>query len=97
MDIYFNMFSPLTKDGILSNLYGQSIVTEKFNKLNYLNPKFAVSMGSDGIATCGKCGKKYDLNNGGIIQNGKEGDVGLEKYLATTTGPYGYLFAGTKR
>ena len=64
---------------------------------NYLNPKFAVSMGSDGIATCGKCGKKYDLNNGGIIQNGQEGDVGLEKYLATTTGPYGYLFAGTKR
>ena len=64
---------------------------------NTLNPKFAVSVGSDGIAKCSKCGKKYDLNNGGIIQNGEEGDVGLQKYLATTTGPLGYVFVGTKR
>ena len=64
---------------------------------NYLNPKFPLSMSSSGIASCGKCGKKYDLNNGGLIQNGEEGDVGLQKYLATTTGPYGFLSVGTKR
>ncbi len=64
---------------------------------NYLNPKFPLSMNTNGIATCSKCGKKYDMNNGGLIQNGEEGDVNLEKYLASTTGPLGYLTAGTKR
>ena len=58
---------------------------------NTLNPKFAVSMNTNGIATCPKCGKKYDLNNSGIVQNGEEGDTGLEKYVATTTGPYGFV------
>lgn len=64
---------------------------------NYLNPKYPLSMSTSGIATCGKCGKKYDMNNGGIIQNGEEGDVGLEKYLAMATEPLGYLSVGTKR
>ena len=64
---------------------------------NYLNPKFPLSMSSSGTATCSKCGKKYDMNNGGIIQNGEQGDVGLEKYLATTTGPLEHLSVGTKR
>ena len=64
---------------------------------NYLNPKFQLSMSTSGIATCGTCGKKYDMNNNGIIQNGEEGDVGLQKYLATTTGPNGFLSVGTKR
>lgn len=64
---------------------------------NYLNPKFPLSMSNSGIATCGKCGKKYDLNNSGIVQNGEEGDKGLEKYLASTTGPLGFLSVGTKR
>ena len=64
---------------------------------NYLNPKYPLSMSTSGIATCGKCGRKYDMNNGGIVQNGEEGDVGLEKYLASTTGPLGRLSAGTKR
>ncbi len=64
---------------------------------NYLNPKFPLSMSTSGIATCGKCDKKYDLNNGGIIQNGEQGDVGLEKYLASTTGALGYISVGTKR
>lgn len=58
---------------------------------NYLNPKFSVSMSESGIATCPKCGKRYDLNNGGIVQNGEEGDTGLLKYVATTTGPYGVV------
>ena len=64
---------------------------------NYLNPKFHLSMSSNGIATCPKCKKTYDMNNGGIIQNGEEGDVGLEKYLASTTGPFGFISVGTKR
>ena len=64
---------------------------------NTINPKYPVSMSTSGIASCGVCGKKYDLNNGGIIQNGEEGDVGLQKYLATTTGPNGFLSVGTKR
>ena len=64
---------------------------------NYLNPKFPLSMTTSGIASCGKCGKKYDMNNGGIVQNGDEGDVGLEKYLSSTTGPLGRLSTGTKR
>ena len=46
---------------------------------NTINPKFPVSMSTSGIATCGKCGKKYDLNNGGIIQNGEEGTRGQPK------------------
>ena len=64
---------------------------------NTLNPKYPVTMSSSGIATCSKCGKKYDLNNGGIVQNGEEGDTGLERYLASTTGTFGYITVGTKR
>ena len=64
---------------------------------NTINPRYPVSMSTSGIATCGKCGKKYDLNNGGLCQNGEEGDVGLQKYLASTTGPNGFLSVGTKR
>ena len=64
---------------------------------NTINPRFPVSMSPSGIASCGVCGKKYDLNNGGLVQNGEAGDVGLQKYLATTTGPHGFLSVGTKR
>ena len=48
-------------------------------------------MQNSGIAVCGTCGKMYDMNNQGIIQNGEEGDVNLIRYVATTTGPMGYL------
>ena len=58
---------------------------------NTLSPNYGVSMSDKGIATCGKCGRKYDLNSGGILQNGKEGDTGLEKYAASTSEPYGHL------
>ena len=58
---------------------------------NTLSPNYGVSMSDRGIATCGKCGRKYDMNNGGIVQNGQEGDTGLEKYAASTTGPFGHL------
>ena len=58
---------------------------------NTLSPNYGISMNDHGIATCGKCGRKYDLNNGGLLQNGQAGDTGLEKYAASTTGPYGLL------
>ena len=58
---------------------------------NTANPNFRVTMESSGIATCSKCGKKYDMNNGGIILNGEEGDRGLDKYVASTTGPFGVV------
>ena len=58
---------------------------------NTLSPNFGVSMSDKGIATCGKCGRKYDMNNGGILQNGQKGDTGLEKYAASTFGPFEQL------
>ena len=64
---------------------------------NTINPRFVVSMDASGIATCAKCGKRYDMNNGGLILNAEENDKGLEKYGATTTGPYGYITVHTKR
>jgi len=61
------------------------------NENNTINPNYRVTMDSKGIATCSHCGKTYDLNNGGIITNAAEGDTGLEKYVAFTTDPYGYI------
>ena len=34
---------------------------------NYINPTFYIRMAATGIATCSKCGRKYDLNNNGIL------------------------------
>ena len=58
---------------------------------NTISPNYGVSMDDKGLATCGKCGRRYDLNNGGLLQNGQEGDTGLEKYAASTSGPFGHL------
>jgi len=58
---------------------------------NTISPNYGVSMDDRGIATCKKCGRQYDLNNGGVLQNGQEGDTGLEKYAASTSGPFGLL------
>ncbi|MBR4921333.1 MAG: hypothetical protein IKZ62_08465 [Prevotella sp.] len=59
---------------------------------NTANPNYPVKMDSKGLATCTKCGKQYDLNNGGLILNGEKGDVGLERYRrASATGPQGTL------
>ena len=63
---------------------------------NTISPNYRVVMATTGIATCSKCGLKYDLNNGGIVQNGQQDDKGLEKYGARTTGPFGYLTAARK-
>lgn len=64
---------------------------------NYVSPHYAIQVASTGIATCKKCGKHYDLNNGGILQDGQQGDRNLEKYAAATTGPFGHISVGTKR
>ena len=59
---------------------------------NTANPNYPVKMDSKGLATCTKCGKQYDLNNGGLILNGEKGDVGLQRYRrASVTGPQGTL------
>lgn len=64
---------------------------------NYVSPNYAVQMTSAGIAVCKKCNRHYDLNNGGLLQDGQQGDKGLEKYGASTTGPFGHLSVGTRR
>lgn len=59
---------------------------------NMISPNYPIRLDDKGtgIATCSKCGKKYDLNSGGLIQNGGEGDKGLERYRnANTQGPQG--------
>jgi len=86
-------FQTLITDGAYGGFVGYDAqcpnCVRNFN--NYINPTFPVRMSSTGIATCSKCGLKYDLNNGGIVQNGGEGDTGLEKYVAITQGPFGYI------
>lgn len=61
------------------------------NENNTVNPNYRVTMANTGIATCPRCGRHYDLNNGGIVQDGANGDTGLERYVATTTGPFGVV------
>ena len=53
---------------------------------NTINPNYPVTIDSKGLATCTVCKKVYNMNNGGIIQNGEEGDTGLAKYAAVTDG-----------
>ena len=64
---------------------------------NTLNPTYDIRLADNGIGTCRKCGRRYDLNNGGLLLNGKEGDKGMEKYVAATTGPYGHVSVFRKR
>ena len=59
---------------------------------NTVNPNYRIVMESNGIATCSKCGKSYDMNNGGLVINGQEGDTGLEKYVAMTDGQHVSVF-----
>lgn len=51
---------------------------------------YPVSVASNGIGTCNNCHRQYDLNNGGIITSGDNGQK-LTRYRATTTGPLGVL------
>ena len=54
-----------------------------YAETNMANYKLAIA--SNGIASCAKCKREYDLNNNGLCANGKK----LIKYRATCTGPLG--------
>lgn len=59
---------------------------------NYATPYYPVTLDKkgSGIVTCSTCGDQYDLNNGGLLVKGQEGDKGLERYRnARTEGPTG--------
>jgi uncharacterized Zn-finger protein len=63
-----------------------------YKENNFSNPNYRLTMDQKGtgIATCSKCGKQYDLNNGGLIVNGEQGDRSLQPYRnAQTSGPQG--------
>ena len=53
-------------------------------------PRYLLSISTDGRATCGKCGRTYNLNTGGIVTDGGEGKK-LARFHASTTGPNGVL------
>ncbi len=53
-------------------------------------PSFQLAINNEGKATCRRCARAYDLNNGGIVSKG-EGGAKLFRYRATTTGPSGLL------
>ena len=53
-------------------------------------PRYQLSISSDGKAACKNCHRQYDMNNGGIIVSGSNGDK-LIRYHASTTGPMGVL------
>jgi hypothetical protein len=59
---------------------------------NIVTPYYPVDFDKkgSGTVTCTVCGDQYDLNNGGLLIKGKEGDKGLERYRnARTEGPTG--------
>ena len=59
-----------------------------------INPNYQLTLDTkgSGIATCSKCGNRYDMNSGGVVVEGKEGDKGLERYRnAKTSGPNGTI------
>ena len=49
-----------------------------------------LSVSEAGIATCGNCKRRYDLNNGGFISEGDKGNK-LTRYRCSSTGAYGIL------
>lgn len=53
-------------------------------------PRYALTLGADGTATCKSCHRVYDMNSGGIIVKGDKGK-GMIRYHAMTTGPQGVL------
>lgn len=58
-------------------------------KSTYL-AQYALTMDTSGHAKCSKCGRTYDMNNGGIVSDGDGGDK-MMRYRATTTGAQGVL------
>lgn len=57
---------------------------------NDSRPRYLLSVSTDGKATCSKCGRVYNLNNGGIVTDGSAGKK-LARFRASTTGPNGVL------
>lgn len=51
---------------------------------------YPLSISSNGIATCNRCKRQYNLNNYGIVISGDNGKK-LTRYQCCTTGPYGVL------
>ena len=49
-----------------------------------------LSLTTNGLASCGVCHRKYDLNNNGFVSSGDDGKR-LTRYRGTTTGPFGVL------
>ena len=49
-----------------------------------------LTMDEKGHATCNVCKRVYDLNNHGLLVSGEAGKT-LNRYPASTTGPYGTL------
>jgi hypothetical protein len=86
-------FQTLNTDGMNGGFVGYDVQCPNCvrRENNTISPNYRVTMAGTGIATCSKCGRKYDMNNGGILLNGEEGDTGLEKYVAATTGPFGLV------
>ena len=78
---YGNLSSPAVLyayDSQCPNCYAET------NMLNY-----KLSMNTQGIATCARCKREYDLNNNGLVGNGN--GKKLIKYRVSATGPLGVL------
>ena len=86
-------YQTLNTDGAYGGFIGYDVQCPNCvrNENNTTNPNYRITMSNTGIATCPKCDRKYDMNNNGILQNGSEGDSGLEKYVAATSGPFGIV------
>lgn len=53
---------------------------------------YQLTLSDTGIATCAKCNRTYDMNNGGYETSGREGEyTRLISYRANTTGTLGIL------
>lgn len=54
------------------------------------SPKYPLTMTTDGKAKCSKCGRTYDMNNGGVISDGESGNK-MTRYRVYSAGPLGLL------
>jgi hypothetical protein len=54
------------------------------------SPKYPLTMTTDGKAKCAKCGRIYDMNNGGVISDGDSGNK-MTRYRVSSAGPLGLL------
>lgn len=53
-------------------------------------PAYRLVMNNVGKATCNRCKREYDMNNGGIISSGDKGDK-MIRYRVTSAGQLGIL------